>query len=52
MRRKMSVNGSRIIQAGYCVACCWMLMLLLFAVRVMNHAWAALIAVFAMLAPA
>jgi predicted metal-binding membrane protein len=30
----------------YCVGCCWMLMLLLFAVGVMNLAWIALIAGF------
>lgn len=35
-----------VIQGAYCVGCCWMLMLLLFAVGVMNLAWAALIAAF------
>jgi predicted metal-binding membrane protein len=35
-----------ISQGAYCVGCCWMLMLLLFAVGVMNLAWVALIAVF------
>lgn len=31
---------------AYCVGCCWMLMLLLFAVGVMNLAWVAAIAAF------
>jgi predicted metal-binding membrane protein len=31
---------------AYCVGCCWMLMLLLFVVGVMNLAWVALIAAF------
>jgi predicted metal-binding membrane protein len=31
---------------AYCVGCCWMLMLLLFAAGVMNLAWVALIAAF------
>jgi predicted metal-binding membrane protein len=31
---------------AYCVGCCWMLMLLLFALGVMNLAWVALIAAF------
>jgi predicted metal-binding membrane protein len=31
---------------AYCVGCCWMLMLILFAVGVMNLAWVALIAAF------
>ena len=36
-------------QGAYCVGCCWMLMLLLFAAGVMNLAWVALIAVFVLL---
>jgi predicted metal-binding membrane protein len=32
----------------YCVGCCWMLMLVLFVVGVMNVSWVALIAVFAL----
>ena len=35
-----------ITQGAYCIGCCWMLMLLLFAVGVMNLAWVALIAAF------
>jgi len=35
-----------ISHGAYCVGCCWMLMLLLFAVGVMNLAWVALIAAF------
>jgi predicted metal-binding membrane protein len=35
-----------ITHGAYCVGCCWMLMLLLFAVGVMNLAWVALIAAF------
>jgi predicted metal-binding membrane protein len=35
-----------ITQGAYCVGCCWMLMLLLFAVGVMNLAWVALMAAF------
>ncbi len=31
---------------AYCVGCCWVLMLILFAVGVMNLAWVALIAAF------
>lgn len=31
---------------AYCVGCCWMLMLLLFALGVMNLAWVALVAAF------
>jgi predicted metal-binding membrane protein len=31
---------------AYCVGCCWLLMLLLFALGVMNLAWIALIAAF------
>lgn len=31
---------------GYCLACCWVLMLLLFVAGVMNLAWVALIAAF------
>jgi len=38
-----------ITQGAYCVGCCWMLMLLLFAVGVMNLAWVALIAAFVLL---
>jgi predicted metal-binding membrane protein len=38
-----------IAQGAYCVGCCWMLMLLLFAVGVMNLAWVALIAAFVFL---
>lgn len=34
------------IHGAYCVGCCWMLMLLLFAAGVMNLAWVALIAAF------
>lgn len=34
---------------AYCVGCCWMLMLLLFAVGVMSLAWVALIAAFVFL---
>ncbi len=36
-------------QGAYCVGCCWVLMLLLFAAGVMNLAWVALIAVFVLL---
>jgi predicted metal-binding membrane protein len=38
-----------ITQGAYCLGCCWMLMLLLFAVGVMNLAWVALIAAFVFL---
>jgi predicted metal-binding membrane protein len=38
-----------ITQGAYCVGCCWMLMLLLFAVGVMNLAWVAFIAAFVFL---
>ena len=38
-----------IAQGAYCLGCCWMLMLLLFAVGVMNLAWVALIAAFVFL---
>jgi predicted metal-binding membrane protein len=38
-----------ITQGSYCVGCCWMLMLLLFAVGVMNLAWVALVAAFVFL---
>lgn len=38
-----------ISQGAYCVGCCWMLMLLLFAVGAMNLAWVALIAAFVFL---
>jgi len=34
---------------AYCLGCCWMLMLLLFTVGVMNLAWVALIAAFVLL---
>jgi predicted metal-binding membrane protein len=34
---------------AYCLGCCWMLMLLLFAVGVMNLAWVALVAGFVLL---
>lgn len=34
------------INGAYCVGCCWMLMLLLFAAGVMNLAWVAFIAAF------
>ena len=36
-------------QGAYCVGCCWMLMLLLFAVGVMNLVWVAVIAAFVFL---
>lgn len=36
-------------QGAYCLGCCWMLMLLLFVVGVMNLAWVALIAAFVLL---
>jgi predicted metal-binding membrane protein len=32
----------------FCTACCWLLMLLLFAVGVMNLLWIALLAIFAL----
>lgn len=35
-----------LVHGAYCVGCCWMLMLLLFAVGVMNLAWVAAIAAF------
>lgn len=38
-----------ITQGAYCLGCCWMLMLLLFVVGVMNLAWVALIAAFVFL---
>lgn len=38
-----------ISHGAYCVGCCWMLMLLLFAVGVMNLAWVALLAAFVLL---
>ena len=38
-----------ITHGAYCVGCCWVLMLLLFAVGVMNLAWVALIAAFLLL---
>ncbi|HKQ28499.1 MAG TPA: DUF2182 domain-containing protein [Burkholderiales bacterium] len=38
-----------VIHGAYCLACCWMLMLLLFVVGVMNLAWVALIAAFVFL---
>ena len=38
-----------ITQGAYCLGCCWMLMVLLFAVGVMNLAWVALIAAFVFL---
>ena len=38
-----------ISQGAYCLGCCWMLMLLLFVVGVMNLAWVALIAAFVFL---
>lgn len=38
-----------ITQGAYCVGCCWVLMLLLFVVGVMNLAWVAVIAAFVFL---
>jgi predicted metal-binding membrane protein len=38
-----------VTQGAYCVGCCWMLMLLLFAVGVMNLGWVAVIAAFVLL---
>jgi predicted metal-binding membrane protein len=38
-----------ITQGAYCLGCCWLLMLLLFVVGVMNLAWVALIAAFVFL---
>jgi predicted metal-binding membrane protein len=38
-----------ISQGAYCLGCCWLLMLLLFVVGVMNLAWVALIAAFVFL---
>lgn len=35
-----------LVHGAYCVGCCWMLMLILFAVGVMNLAWVALVAGF------
>jgi predicted metal-binding membrane protein len=32
----------------FCTACCWLMMLLLFAVGVMNLLWIALLAIFAL----
>ena len=34
---------------AYCVGCCWVLMLLLFVIGVMNLFWVAIIAAFVML---
>lgn len=33
-----------IVHGAFCVGCCWVLMLLLFAVGVMNLVWVALLA--------
>jgi predicted metal-binding membrane protein len=38
-----------VTHGAYCVGCCWVLMLLLFAVGVMNLAWVAVIAAFVLL---
>jgi predicted metal-binding membrane protein len=38
-----------VVHGAYCLGCCWMLMLLLFAVGVMNLAWVAVIAAFVFL---
>ena len=38
-----------ISHGAYCVGCCWMLMLLLFTVGVMNIAWVAVLAAFVFL---
>jgi predicted metal-binding membrane protein len=38
-----------IAQGAYCLGCCWLLMLLLFVVGVMNLAWVAVIAAFVFL---
>jgi predicted metal-binding membrane protein len=38
-----------ITHGAYCVGCCWVLMLLLFAVGVMNLAWVAVVAAFVLL---
>jgi predicted metal-binding membrane protein len=38
-----------VVHGSYCVACCWLLMALLFAVGVMNFVWVAAIAVLVLL---
>jgi predicted metal-binding membrane protein len=45
-RGKAGALRMGIAQGAYCLGCCWMLMLLLFVVGIMNLAWVALIAAF------